>query len=47
MGSTPRGDTDTIHMSQSMFMQIKDFHFTTILLANAPKEILSTQELGN
>lgn len=47
MDRTPWQDTDTIYISQSMFMQIQDFHFTSILLANAQKEILSTQEFGN
>lgn len=47
MDSTPWEDTDTIHMYQSMFMQIQDFHFTTTLLAGAQIEILSTQELEN
>ena len=29
-----------------MSMQIQDFDFTNTLLAKAPREILSTQELG-
>ena len=32
------------HHFQSIFSEIQEFHFTTILLANAPKGILSTQE---
>lgn len=39
-------ETD-IHISQSMIIQIQDFHSTAIQLASASCEILSTQKLGN
>lgn len=47
MGRATWRDTDKIYQSQSMCMQIQDFHSTSIQLANAPKEVLSNQEFGN